>query len=75
MKAIADFLTGFGSLLLSLIKLVVNTVIDLVYMIQLLAQMLANIPAYFGWIPTAVASSIVVIFSFVIIYKVLGREG
>lgn len=75
MTAIVDFFAGIGKVLISLCQLVVQTVLDLVYMIGLLGDMLGNIPAYFGWIPPAVASSIVVIFSFVILYKVLGREG
>lgn len=75
MKAIIDFFTGFVDIVVSLVNFVIDTIMDLVYMISLLGSMIANIPAYFGWIPSAIVSSIVVIFSIVIIYKIIGREG
>lgn len=75
MKAIIDFFSGFVDVIVSLVNFVIDTIMDLVYMISLLGSMITNIPAYFGWIPSAVVSSIIVIFSIVVIYKIIGREG
>lgn len=75
MGAIVEFFKGFIDIIESLVNFVIDTIMDLVYMISLLGSMIGNIPAYFGWIPSAIVSSIVVIFSIVIIYKIIGREG
>lgn len=75
MGAIVDFFTGLADIIVSLVEFVFQTISDLVYMIGLLGSMIANLPAYFGWIPSAIVSSIMVIFSIVVIYKILGREG
>lgn len=75
MKAIIDFITGFVDIIKSLVDFVIQTITDLVYVISLLGQMIVNLPGYFGWLPTAITSSLIVIFSIVVIYKILGREG
>lgn len=75
MKALIDLVTGFIDLVVSLVEFVFQTISDIVYMIGLLGNMIVNLPAYFGWIPSAIVSSIVVIFSIVVVYKILGREG
>ena len=75
MGAIIDFLKGFVDIISSIVNFFISTIMDLVYMIGLLGSMLTNLPAYFGWIPSAIVSSILVIFSIVVIYKIIGREG
>ena len=75
MKAFIDFFTGFIDIISSLIDFVMQTISDLVYMIGLLGDMMLNLPGYFGWLPSTIVTSLVVIFSIVIIYKILGREG
>jgi len=75
LKALIDLVTGFVDLVVSLCEFVFQTISDIVYMIGLLGSMATNLPAYFGWIPSAVVSSIIVIFSIVVVYKIIGREG
>ena len=75
MQAIIDFFNTIGSVISTVINFVVKMFSDLVMMLQLLAKFIVNIPSYFGWLPSAVVSVIVTIFSIVVIYKILGREG
>lgn len=75
MQGIIDFLGSIINALNSVIQFVVNFVKDIIYLVQITAKFLAEIPNYFGWLPSVVSSSIVLIFTIVVIYKVLGREG
>ena len=75
MQAIIDFFNTIGSVISTIINFVVKMFSDLVMMLQLLAKFIVNIPSYFGWLPTSVVAVIVTIFSIVVIYKILGREG
>lgn len=75
MQAIIDFLVGFGKVILSLADFAYTFIYDLVYVIKLTARSLAAIPALFYILPGACVTLLVGIFSVVVIYKVLGREG
>ena len=75
MQAIIDFFNTVGNVISTVINFVVKMFSDLVMMLQLLAKFIVNIPSYFGWLPTSVVAVIVTIFSIVVIYKILGREG
>ncbi|MBO5952632.1 MAG: hypothetical protein J6Q53_00680 [Oscillospiraceae bacterium] len=75
MKAIIDFFTGLFDIIDSLVDFVISFIQDIVYVIQLTASFVAQIPNYFGWLPSAYLTIIISIFSVVVIYKVLGREG
>lgn len=75
MQAIIDFFNTVGSVISTVINFVVKMFSDLVMMLQLLAKFIVNIPSYFGWLPASVVAVIVTIFSIVVIYKILGREG
>lgn len=59
----------------TIIDFIVNLVQDLIFVVQLLADVVLNIPNYIGWLPTTCISMLVVGFSVVVIYKILGREG
>lgn len=75
MAALLDFFEGIGSVVVSLVDFLIQTIMDLVYIIGLLGSMIINLPEYFGWLPSAIVTSIITIFSIVVIYKILGREG
>lgn len=75
MQAIIDFFTSVGSIISTVINFVVKLFSDLIMMLQLLAKFIVNIPSYFGWLPASVVAIIVTIFTIVVIYKILGREG
>lgn len=75
MQAILDFFVGLFDLVTSLVTFVIDFIGDIVYVVQLTATFVGNIPTYFAWLPSAYVSVIVSIFAVVVIYKVLGREG
>ena len=75
MQALVDFFVGFGDVIKSLFTFVIDTVKDLIYVIGLLGQMIIELPNMIGWLPSACIAVIVTIFSIVVIYKIVGREG
>lgn len=75
MKALIDLITGFVDGVTSIINFIINTLTDLVYMVTLVRDMAGNIPSYFGWLPSAVVTSLVMIVGIVFVYKIIGREG
>ncbi len=75
MQSILDFLKGIGDAFLALIDFIVALVADLIYLVQLVGETMVALPDYFSWLPSTVTTSILLIISIVIIYKVLGREG
>ena len=46
---------------------------EIVYIIQLLGNVLLNIPSYFSWLPSSVLALMVVGIGVVVIYKIVGR--
>lgn len=75
MQALIDNIKSIGEMIFKLGELLIQMVKDLAYMVSLLADMLTNIPAYFGWLPSTVVSSVLMLFSFAMLFKILGREG
>lgn len=75
MQVILDFLTQLGQMVVFLVDFVISTIADLVYMTRLLGEVMVFLPDYFGWLPSAVVTFIMLIISIVVIYKIIGREG
>lgn len=75
MQAIADFLSGIGDAILAVVDFVIGFFSDLIFMIQMLGNIMVSIPGYFSWLPGEIVSSLVLIFTLVVLYKILGREG
>jgi hypothetical protein len=75
MQAILDFFTNIWTVVNQLISFVIGLVEDLVYVVRLTGQFVANIPTYFSWLPPAALAILVSIFGIVVIYKIIGREG
>lgn len=75
MEDIINMLEGFIDGVLGLIDFVVTMIEDLVYVISLTGEFVANIPDYFSWLPSVHVTMLISIFGIVVIYKVLGREG
>lgn len=75
MKALIDTLTGIGKAIMSAINFVVSTIQDLVYIVKMLTGVISDMPAYFGWLPSAIVTLLLSIISIAIIYKVIGRDG
>lgn len=74
MQAVIDFFGTIGSIISTVIDFVIGLFQDLLFLIQLLGNMLANIDTYLSFLPTAAVTSVVLIFSIAIIFKILGRE-
>lgn len=75
MQVILDFFSGLIEIIIAPVKFLISFIGDIVYVIQLTGNFVVNIPNYFGWLPSAYVSIIISIFSVVVIYKVIGREG
>lgn len=75
MDALLQFFKGIGNAITSVIDFVIGFFQDLVYLIQLTGRFLAQIPNYFSWLPAGAITLLIVLFSIVVVYKILGREG
>lgn len=75
MGEIINFFKTLIDILVAVIRFVVQLVADLGNVVQLLTQTVANLPMVLGFFPASCIGLLLAIFSVVIIYKVLGREG
>lgn len=75
LNTIKDFFLGLADVISSLVDFVINLIQDIVYVVKLCGSFVAKIPAYFSWLPGSVLALVITIFSIVVIYKILGREG
>ena len=75
LNTIKDYLSTIGDFFSSIYGFVISFFQDTAYVIKLTAEFVAKIPDYFSWLPPELVALIVTIFSIVVIYKVLGREG
>lgn len=75
LSTIKDFFLGLVDVISSLIDFVISLVEDIVYVVKLCGSFVVKIPDYFSWLPASVLALIITIFSIVVIYKILGREG
>lgn len=75
MGALFDILSSIGNLIMSVVNFVISTIMDLLYIVQMLTGIMSNMPAYFGWLPSAVVTLLLSIISIAIIYKIIGRDG
>lgn len=75
LETIKNFFLGLVDVITSLIDFVIGFVEDIVYVVKLCASFVAKIPSLFSWLPSGVLAMIVLTFSVVVIYKVMGREG
>lgn len=75
LETIKNFFLSFANIITSLVDFVVGFIEDIVYVVKLCGSFVAKIPLLFAWLPPQAIALIVIIFSVVVIYKVLGREG
>lgn len=75
MQAIFDFLVDIGHLLSHLFGGVILLFDDIVYIIGLGGKFLAYVPSYFAFLPNEMLLVLGALFSLIVVYKVLGREG
>lgn len=75
MQAIISFFSGIVDAVSAALDFLIGTVKDLVYVVKLTGKFLLQLPSYFSFLPVQLVSMLLVIFSIVVIYKILGREG
>lgn len=75
MQAIINFFSGIVDAVSAALDFLIGIVKDLVYVIQLTGKFLLQLPSYFSFLPSQLVSMVLLIFSIVVIYKILGREG
>lgn len=75
MDAIIKFFTGIADAVTAAFDFLFSFIADLVYLVQLTGKFLVQIPLYFSWLPGELLALVILIFTIVVLYKVLGREG
>ena len=68
-------LKSIFNLISSVVSFIIGFFQDLVYMISLLGKFILSLPTYLSWLPPTFITAVSLIFTIVVIYKVLGREG
>lgn len=74
MSFIMDILGSLGEVIVGIIDFVVSFFTDLVYIVQLIGTILAQIPAFFSWLPAELSVIIVLGITVAAIYKIAGRD-
>lgn len=74
MQIIVDFFTAIGDIITFVIDFVISLFEDIVFVVQLCAQLLINIGSYFSWLPAEAISMVVVMITVIIIFRIAGRE-
>ena len=74
MGAIADFLALIGEVITGIIDFVITFVTDLVYIIQVIGSVLAQIPSFLTWFPAQLSTILVLGISIAAIFKIAGRS-
>lgn len=75
LDAIIGFLSGLVDLFVGIVDFVIGLIGDLAYLAQITGKAVAAIPSYFSWVPPQVLALLLSIFTVVVLYKILGREG
>ena len=75
MNAIINFFEGIGDVILAVVQFVISFFSDIVWIINTLVWAVGQIPSLLAWIPGPIQAIILVTFSVVVIYKIMGREG
>lgn len=75
LQEIRDILVSIGDFFKTVIDFVISFFQDLVYMVKLVSETVAQLPDYFSWLPGSLLTLILAIITVVVIYKIVGREG
>lgn len=75
MQATYEFIVKLCQIIVSVYSFLTGLIEDLVYMVTLLGKFIISIPSYLSWLPGEVVALILITFSLVVVYKILGREG
>lgn len=75
MQAIFDFLNAISTILDGIGNFLTNLITEIVYVVRITSSVLDQIPSIFNWLPSTIASMILLILGVAVVYKVIGREG
>lgn len=75
MTAIVSLLLSIADGLIAAFEFLASLIEDIAYMAQLLSQSVSSIPEYLSVFPAPILTLIGTIFTVVVIYKIIGREG
>lgn len=73
MDALFQVFEAIGSAIAFVINFVVTLFMDLVWLIQMLGQIVAAIPGYFAWLPAELLSILIVIIGAALVLRIMGR--
>ena len=59
---------------MTLVEFSLQFIADIGYLAQILSSFVANVPGYFGWLPSPVVTLLGVAFSIVVVYMILNRK-
>lgn len=71
---ISEVLTNIANFFKTAWDFVISFFKEIVYIIQLLAGVVVNMPSYFTWLPSVVTTLLLTGISIIVVYKVIGRD-
>lgn len=71
---LSNFIENLWTFLTTAWDFIINFFKEIVYVIQLLANVLLNAPSYFVWLPSVVTTLIITGLTIIVVYKVIGRS-
>lgn len=74
MSTLIQFISGIGDVVFAAFEFLSSLIKDTLYVAQLAAQAVASVPDYLSFFPQEILALIVVLFTLVIIYLILGRQ-
>lgn len=74
LKKIWNVVKDIGSFLSKTVEFILDLFEDLVYIVELLGEVVLDIPEYLGVFPTIIVSSVISLVGIAVIFRVLGRE-
>lgn len=74
MQTLLNYVETLIDSIVGLLRFVVQMVGDLIYLVQLLAELLPALPSFFTFLPSAVVTTVMTAFAVFVILRVLGRD-
>lgn len=75
MQAIYNFFNSIIDALVFLVRIISDFLKDISYLVQITGSIVRELPTFFSFLPSSLLAVLTLIFSIVVIYKILGREG
>lgn len=75
LSSVGQFFTTLGRSIVSLIDFVMSMISDLLYLVEMLVELLPALPAFFTWLPSAAVTTVILAFSILVTLRILGRSS